>query len=60
MMSQSDLLKNAVRWLAPMIATRSYREAVLSNGGYVTPKIMLRRQMKDPGTAVIVVSAAHN
>jgi hypothetical protein len=28
--------------------------------GYVTPKIMLRQQMKDPGTAVIVVSAAHN
>jgi transposase len=28
--------------------------------GYVAPKIMLRRRMKDPGTAAIVVSAAHN
>ena len=28
--------------------------------GYVALQIMLRRQMKDRGTAVIVVGAAHN
>ena len=58
MMSQSDFLKNAGRWVAPTVATRHYRAAVLSKVHYAELRIMPTSVAKPAWEAVIAVKDA--